>query len=76
VDGISLTIASIEKDFFTVAVIPHTLQNTNLNSLRIGDPVNLEADILGKHIERLLRSGSHQDKDSKWDLQYLKEQGF
>ena len=76
VDGISLTIASLEKDFFTVAVIPHTLQNTNLKNVRIGDSVNLEADILGKHIERLLRSGSHSDKNSGWDLQYLKEQGF
>lgn len=76
VDGISLTIASIEKDFFTVAVIPYTLQNTNLRNVRIGDSVNLEADILGKHIERLLRSRSHSDKNSGWDLQYLKEQGF
>jgi riboflavin synthase len=76
VDGISLTIASIEKDFFTVAVIPHTLQNTNLKSIRIGDSVNLEADILGKHIERLLRFGSHSGANSSWDLQYLKEQGF
>ena len=76
VDGISLTIASIEKDFFTVAVIPHTLQNTTLKNLRIGDSVNLEADILGKHVERLLRSGSHSGTNSSWDLQYLKEQGF
>ncbi len=76
VDGISLTVASLEPGFFTVAVIPHTLHMTNLRTLQAGDPVNLEADILGKYVERLLQSRIEQNNASKWNVEYLKEQGF
>jgi len=54
VDGISLTIAELSRDTFGVALIPHTLHHTTLGGKRAGDPVNLEADLLGKHIARLL----------------------
>lgn len=54
VDGISLTVASVQPGSFTIAVIPHTLENTNLEGKRVGDAVNLEADILGKYVERFL----------------------
>ncbi|MDW7711014.1 MAG: riboflavin synthase [Deferrisomatales bacterium] len=54
VDGVSLTVAALEPQGFSVAVIPHTLEKTTLPGLRVGDGVNLEADVLGKYVERLL----------------------
>lgn len=56
VNGISLTIADCDRDgkWFTVAVIPHTYQETNLSLLQSGDEVNLESDILGKYVDRLI----------------------
>ncbi len=58
VDGISLTVASYDASGFTIAVIPHTIESTTLHERRAGDKVNLEADILGKYVEKLLgRSG-------------------
>jgi len=54
VDGVSLTIAAFDDDGFEVALIPHTLAVTTLGSLEPGDEVNLEADVLGKVVERLL----------------------
>jgi riboflavin synthase len=57
VEGISLTIAALGEDHFEVAVIPKTWAVTNLSHLRPGDPVNLEADIIAKYVERILASG-------------------
>ena len=54
VDGISLTVVNVEKDRFSVALIPHTLEVTTLGIRNVGDPVNIETDILGKYVERLL----------------------
>ena len=54
VDGISLTIVSVGPDTFTVSILPQTRANTNLGVLRAGDTVNLEADVIGKYVERLL----------------------
>jgi riboflavin synthase len=54
VDGVSLTIATLREDAFEVALVGHTLANTTLGSLGPGDPVNLEADVLAKYVERLL----------------------
>jgi riboflavin synthase len=56
VDGVSLTIAAIDDAGFAVALIPHTLAETTLGELQPGDPVNLEADVLAKYVERLLES--------------------
>ncbi len=58
VDGISLTVNECEKQRFSVAVIPFTLKHTNLLGRRVGDKVNIEADIIGKYVQRLLESGS------------------
>ena len=61
VDGVSLTIVSVTKDQFRIALIPHTLQVTTLGRRALGDPVNIETDILGKYIEKLLpRAGESQ----------------
>ncbi len=54
VDGISLTLVSVEEGSFTVSILPQTRANTNLAELGEGDTVNLEADVIGKYVERLL----------------------
>jgi riboflavin synthase len=54
VEGVSLTIAALRDDGFEIALVPHTLAATTLGGLRPGDPVNLEADVLAKYVERLL----------------------
>lgn len=54
VDGISLTVAGVGRDWFRIWIIPHTREVTNLRACRDGDVVNLEADILGKYVEQLL----------------------
>jgi len=54
VDGISLTVVNVERDRFSVALIPHTLTVTTLGSRAVEDEVNIETDILGKYVERLL----------------------
>ncbi len=54
VDGVSLTVADLAEDEFSVALIPYTLEHTTLGVRRPGDPVNLEADLLGKYVARLL----------------------
>lgn len=55
IDGISLTIASLSNDEFSIAVIPHTAEVTTLGSRQVGDLVNLEVDVLAKYVERQLR---------------------
>jgi riboflavin synthase len=55
VNGVSLTVVEVTKNSFTVSLIPHTLDNTNLGQLKIGDLVNIEVDMLAKHIEKLLK---------------------
>lgn len=54
VEGISLTIAEIKNDSFTVSIIPHTWRETNLSFKKNGDEVNLEFDVLGKYVEKIL----------------------
>jgi riboflavin synthase len=78
INGISLTIASLEKKSFSVAVIPHTLESTNLREMAPGDAVNLEVDILGKYLERFFQLGlTPQEKlASRITSDYLKSQGF
>ncbi len=56
VEGTSLTVAAVDDAGFAVALIPHTLTATTLGELEPGDPVNLEADVLAKYVERLLES--------------------
>ena len=55
VQGTSLTVADVDEAGFAVALIPHTLVETTLGELRQGDPVNLEADVLAKYVEKLLQ---------------------
>ena len=75
INGISLTVADISGNIFHIAVIPHTFAQTTLSTLRIGDLVNIETDILGKYIEKLL-SASDNSAKSNIDENFLKENGF
>ena len=54
VDGVSLTVAAVHDDGVSIAVIPHTREVTTLGSVRAGDAVNIEADLLAKYVERLM----------------------
>jgi riboflavin synthase len=55
IEGISLTVAKLEGERCTIAIIPHTVELTNLPSLKPGDPVNLEADLIAKYVEKMMR---------------------
>ena len=64
-DGISLTIAKITDNIIQVALIPHTLENTNLQNKSIGDSINVETDIIGKYIVRFIsESDNYEDINS------------
>lgn len=75
VDGISLTVIDVRADSFTVSLIPHTAHQTVLGSKNPGAYVNLESDILGRYIEKLLKTGG-DDQNNKINLGFLAENGF
>ena len=78
VNGISLTVATCEPNGqrFSVAVIPHSFKLTNLNQLETGRFVNLETDVLGKYVDRLLNvTPPHSDR-TNIDLEFLMEHGY
>jgi len=74
VDGISLTVNEVERDRFAVTVIPHTLEQTTLTGLRVGAPVNIETDLIGKYVARQLGAGERQSGGISLDL--LAKSGF
>lgn len=73
IDGISLTVATLHKDSFSVSVIPHTVSQTILSLKGVGDMVNLENDVIGKYIERLL---SFDQKKNNITKEFLYVNGF
>jgi len=73
IEGISLTVARLDHSRCTIAIIPHTVEMTNLNSLKPGDPVNLEADLIAKYVEKMMQRESQQDVLT---IEDLVEQGF
>ena len=73
IDGISLTIAALEGDTLGVTIIPHTIRNTTLGAYRPGARVNIECDILAKHVEKLLRK---LDVKTGLTVDKLEEQGY
>ena len=70
VDGISLTIAKLERSYLDVAVIPFTFDHTNLKYKRVGDRVNIEVDIIGKYVEKFMK------KSTGITEEFLKLHGF
>ena len=73
IEGISLTVAKLEGQNCTVAIIPHTVEMTNLNSLKPGDPVNLEADLIAKYVEKMM---TNAPAESSLTVEELVRQGF
>lgn len=71
IEGISLTVAKLQRGRCTIAIIPHTVEMTNLHSLRPGDPLNLEADLIAKYVEKMTRGS-----ESTFTIEQLVEQGF
>lgn len=76
IDGISLTVARVETDRFAVSVIPHTAAVTLLGQRRTGDRVNLESDLVGKYVERLLRPAPEEKGQSRLTMEFLTQHGF
>lgn len=78
IDGISLTVAKLEERSFSVSIIPHTRQETILGDKKPGDRVNLENDLIGKYVERLLsfQEPEEEKKESKISMEFLQENGF
>ena len=75
-DGVSLTVSSLEKDFFSVNIIPHTWQNTSLHLLKEGDKVNLETDLIGKYVFRWLEKGQGSEiRDQRSEVGSRKAEG-
>ena len=73
IEGISLTVAKLEKNRCTIAIIPHTIEQTNLHSLTPGDALNLEADLIAKYVEKMMKGDTAQ---SSLTIEDLVEQGF
>jgi riboflavin synthase len=73
IEGISLTVAKVEGTEVTVAIIPHTTEMTNLKSLKPGDPVNLEVDMIAKYVEKMMRGDS---TNSSINVERLVREGF
>ena len=73
-DGISLTVAAVGNDSFSISAIPHTVAQTVLNRKKKGDIVNIENDIIGKYVEKLLNF--KEEKNSRMSRQFLLENGF
>ena len=73
IEGISLTVARLDDRRCTVAIIPHTVEMTNLGSLKPGDPVNLETDLIAKYVEKMMRG---DDSSSTLTIEQLVSQGF
>lgn len=77
VDGVSLTVNSIEGSVFSLNIVPHTLKETTISDYRPGTEVNLEVDLIARYLERLLlRKGDQCQKDSDISRSFLAEHGF
>ena len=73
INGVSLTVASIKDDIFSVELIPITLKEVNLANLKTGDTVNIETDLFAKYVEKIFTS---KDNTSKISYSFLEENGF
>ena len=76
IDGISLTVAYVDDSMFKVSIIPHTKEVTTLLRKKVGEVVNLECDMLGKYIEKLLLSKEQAPVNKGIDMNFLSEHGY
>jgi riboflavin synthase len=74
IDGISLTVNECEDEEIRMTLIPYTLEKTTLIDKKVGDRVNMEGDIIGKYVEKMMNRGDEKSKGM--DLSFLKEHGF
>ncbi|MGI5921733.1 MAG: riboflavin synthase [Syntrophomonadaceae bacterium] len=75
IDGISLTVVEVQNNIFTVSLIPHTAQNTTLDTRGPGDLVNLESDIIGRYVEKLIKP-KDEGKENDLSIDFLNRYGF
>ncbi|WP_434310090.1 riboflavin synthase [Hominifimenecus sp. rT4P-3] len=76
IDGISLTVAQVFSDRFSISAIPHTVRMTVLKDRREGDEVNLENDMIGKYVEKLLRVDKDEANQSRITRDFLTQYGY
>lgn len=76
IDGISLTIAKVTEDNFSVSIIPHTAQETILSHRSVGDIVNIENDVIGKYVEKLITYEKNKKVESNITMDFLMKSGF
>ena len=76
VDGISLTVARVTDLNFSVSVIPHTAAQTVLSDKKVGDTVNLENDIIGKYVEKLIKPNESEIQKKSISMEFLNKYGF
>ena len=76
IDGISLTVAYVDEAVFKVSIIPHTKEVTTLLRKKVGDIVNLECDVIGKYVEKLLQPKEQTSAKKSMDMDFLRENGF
>ena len=77
IDGISLTVAKVTDSSFSVSIIPHTASQTILSAKKVGDIVNLENDIIGKYVEKLMKPvADDKSRSSSISREFLAEYGF
>jgi len=76
IDGISLTIARTTAESFTVSIIPHTAKSTILSEKAVGDIVNLENDVIGKYVEKLMGYANEVEPKSNLTREFLAKHGF
>lgn len=74
-DGVSLTVASLTADEFSVSIIPHTSHETTLLKKKPGDLINIECDLIGKYVEKFILK-QDQDQHNQIDYNFLKKHGF
>lgn len=76
IDGISLTIANVNESSFSVSIIPHTSQETTLSHRLVGDIVNIENDVIGKYVEKLITFEKNKKDESNITMNFLINNGF
>lgn len=79
IDGVSLTVNSCKAGFFSVSIIPHTLKETTLGALMVGNKVNIEVDVIGKYVAKLLAPGRQETKKDGGEginPEFLAKHGF
>lgn len=76
VDGVSLTLVEVKKDYFTVHLIPSTMDMTSLSARKAGERVNIETDLVGKYVLNHLRHSGTMSKNSNINMDLLKESGW